>query len=216
MDPRLREASQAGNIDALYALIQENPYVLQHIDKVPFVDTPLHVAASAGKLSFAVEIMNLKHSFARKLNQFGFSPLHLALQNEQIQLVLRLVNIDKDLVRVKGKEGITPLHFVTRQGNLDVMVEFLKACPYCIEDVNVRGETALHIALQSNMFEALEVLLGWLQKSHHEKAKYWENEILNWKDNEGNTILHIAAARNLPEVCHTSNSRPSLYIHSLN
>ncbi|XVF83504.1 hypothetical protein PTKIN_Ptkin16aG0493800 [Pterospermum kingtungense] len=200
MDPRLREASRAGNIDALYALIQEDPYLLQHIDQVPFFDTPLHIAASAGKLSFAVEIMNLKPSFARKLNQFGFSPLHLALQNNHIQLVLRLVSIDKDLVRVKGKEGITPLHFVTRQGNLDVLVAFLNACPDCIEDVNVRGETALHIALQSNMLEAFEVLLGWLQKSHHEKAKYWENEILNWKDDEGNTILHIAAARNLPKV----------------
>ena len=74
--------------------------------------------------------MNLKPSFARKLNQFGFSPLHLALQNEQIQLVLRLVSIDKvDLDRVKGKEGITPLHFVTRQGNLDLLVNFLKASP---------------------------------------------------------------------------------------
>ena len=124
--------------------------------------------------------MNLKPSFARRLNQFGFSPLHLALQNEQIQLVLRLVSIDKvDLDRVKGKEGIT-LHFVTRQGNLDLLVNFLKACPECIEDVNVRSETALHIAAQSNMFEALEVLLGWLLKSHHEKAKYWENEVLNW------------------------------------
>ena len=107
MDPRRREASQTGNIDALYALIQEDPYLLQHIDQVPFIDTPLHIVASAGKLDFAVEIMNLKPSFARKLNQFGFSPLHLALQNEQIHLVLRLVNIDKDLVRVKGKEGIT-------------------------------------------------------------------------------------------------------------
>ncbi|XVF83512.1 hypothetical protein PTKIN_Ptkin16aG0494500 [Pterospermum kingtungense] len=206
MDQRLREASQAGNIDALYAWIQEDPYLLQHIDQVPFFDTPLHIAASAGKLSFAVEIMNLKPSFARKLNQFGFSPLHLALQNNHIQLVLRLVSIDRDLVRVKGKEGITPLHFVTRQGNLDVLVEFLKACPDCIEDVNVRGETALHIALQSNMLEAFEVLLGWLQKSHHEKAKYWENEVLNWKDDEGNTILHIAGANNLPKLWISYNS----------
>ncbi|XVE86169.1 hypothetical protein DITRI_Ditri18aG0014300 [Diplodiscus trichospermus] len=200
MDQRLKEASQAGNIDALYALIQEDPYVLQQIDQVPFIDTPLHIAASAGKLEFAVEIMNLKPSFAWKLNQSGFSPLHLALQNERIQLVLRLINIDKDLVRVKGKEGITPLHFVTRQGNLDLLVHFLEACPECIEDVNVRGETALHIAVQSNMFEALEVLLGWLRKIHHGNANYWENKVLNFGDNEGNTILHIAAARNLPKV----------------
>ncbi|XVE99494.1 hypothetical protein REPUB_Repub03eG0203500 [Reevesia pubescens] len=197
MDTRLREAFQTRIFDIFYSLIAEKPSVFNDIDTEIFADTLLHVATSTrlffffhiycdvylsleiklgGEPSFEdffdVEIMNLKPSFSRKLNQIGFSPLHLALQNEQIQMVLWLVNIDKSLVRVKGRDGITPLHFVTRQGNLYLLIHFLNACPECIKDVNVRGETALHKTVRNTMLEALEVLLGWLQKNHHQKAKY--------------------------------------------
>jgi ankyrin repeat protein len=84
---------------------------LERIDVIPFVDTPLHIAASAGHTQFAMEIMKLKPSFARKLNQDGFTPMHLALQNNQTQVVLQLLDVDEDLVRVQGREGVTPLHY---------------------------------------------------------------------------------------------------------
>ncbi|KAH9723157.1 hypothetical protein KPL70_007005 [Citrus sinensis] len=111
-DQRLNEAAQAGNVDALYELIWEDAYLLDQIDRVPFVDTPLHIAASMGHVNFALEIMRLKPSFARKQNQYGFSPLHLALQNSHTQMVLRLIDVDRNLVRVQGREGVTPLHYV--------------------------------------------------------------------------------------------------------
>ncbi|XVE69111.1 hypothetical protein DITRI_Ditri09bG0124400 [Diplodiscus trichospermus] len=76
---KLREAAKVGNIDGLYAIIQKDPYILERIDQVPFVDTPLHVAIASGRDDFAMEIMNLKPSFARKLNKHGYSPMHLAL-----------------------------------------------------------------------------------------------------------------------------------------
>ncbi|WRX12977.1 hypothetical protein QQP08_005464, partial [Theobroma cacao] len=50
------------------------------------------------------------------------------------------------------------------------------------------------------MFEAFEVLMGWLQRSRHEAAQRWENELLSWRGVEGNTVLHIAAIRNRPQV----------------
>ncbi|EOY18306.1 Ankyrin repeat protein [Theobroma cacao] len=78
---RLRGAAQAGNNDALYAVIREGAYLLDGIDQIPFFDTPLHIAAAAGHTDFAMEIMNLKPSLALKLNHDGFSPIQLALQN---------------------------------------------------------------------------------------------------------------------------------------
>ncbi|XVF75403.1 hypothetical protein PTKIN_Ptkin13bG0185500 [Pterospermum kingtungense] len=83
----LKEAAQSGNIDALYQLFRYDPYLLERIDEVPFIDTPLHTAAAAGQTDFAVEMLNLKPSFATKLNPDGFSPMHLALQNHQNQLL---------------------------------------------------------------------------------------------------------------------------------
>ncbi|CAN6907588.1 unnamed protein product [Brassica oleracea] len=42
MDPRLQQAAESGSINALYALIDEDPYILENIDAVPFINTPLH------------------------------------------------------------------------------------------------------------------------------------------------------------------------------
>lgn len=104
MDPRLI-VTQIGNIDELYEVIHENPYILESIDAVPFINTPLHVASASGNLPLAMEIMNLKPSFARKLNTYGLSPLHLAIEEGQTRLVLSLLKVDPNLVRLPGREG---------------------------------------------------------------------------------------------------------------
>ncbi|KAK2387496.1 ankyrin repeat-containing protein BDA1 [Trifolium repens] len=74
---QLKVAAEASNIDLLYTVIQDDPSVLENIDSKQFVETPLHIAALRWHLRFAAEIMNLKPSFALKLNQQGFR--HLAL-----------------------------------------------------------------------------------------------------------------------------------------
>ncbi|GLU07205.1 hypothetical protein SLE2022_241700 [Rubroshorea leprosula] len=201
MDERMRDVAEAGDIDALYALIQENSFVLESIDRFPFVDTPLHIAASKGHIDFAMEMMNLKPSYARKLNPTGLSPMHLALLNCQIHVVRELLKVDKDLVRVKGRGGMTPLHFaVVEKGNLDLIAEFLEACPECITDVTIQGQNAIHIAISNNNSETLELLVRWLEKITHKDADIWNKQVLNGIDRGGNTVLHIAASNSHPQA----------------
>ncbi|KAE8055786.1 hypothetical protein FH972_012608 [Carpinus fangiana] len=201
MDKSLRDAAQKGSVDALYALIQRDAKVLDRIDDIPFVDTPLHDAAYAGHTRFAMEIVRLKPSFIRKLNQNGFTPVHLALQNDQIQLLHRLLDVDEDLVRVQGREGVTPLHYVAQIGDLYLLAEFRKVCPMSIKDVTIRGETALHIALNNDQIDAFHLLVGWLQHiTLADASSLWEKKLLNWKDEEGKTLFHIAIMKTLPQV----------------
>ncbi|XP_017984275.1 PREDICTED: ankyrin repeat-containing protein At5g02620 [Theobroma cacao] len=165
-----------------------------------FVDTPLHIASTAGHTNFAMELMNLKPSFARKLNQGGFSPLHLALQCPEIEMVVDyLLSIDKDLVRVKGREGYTPLHHAAREGNVPLLSKFLEYCPNCILDLTIRKETALHIAAQYNNLEAFEAIIDWIQRTDkfHDFEK---RSALNLQDNDGITVLHIAVSNNQREM----------------
>ncbi|CAA7057406.1 unnamed protein product, partial [Microthlaspi erraticum] len=196
MDPRLIASTQIRSIEKLYEVIHENPYILEIIDAVPFINTPLHVASASGNLPFAMELMNLKPSFARKLNTHGLSPLHLAIEEGHTRLVLSLLKVDPDLVRLKGREGTTPFHQVVRRGETDLMTEFLLACPGCIKDANVKGETALHMAVSNDRCEELEVLLGWVQRLRQVDAESLEMQFLNKRDQEGNTALHIAAYQN--------------------
>nr|POF06420.1 ankyrin repeat-containing protein bda1 [Quercus suber] len=152
MDERMNWFAKNGDINAFYQLIREDEKLLEHIDELTFVDTPLHIAASAGQIPFAMEMMGLKPSFAQKLNQNGFSPIHLALQNGHIELVRRLLQIDGDLVRVKGRERLTPLHHI-------------------VESVT------------------------WLGVNVYKNAKSYQRTVLNWKDDEGNTVLHVAVSK---------------------
>ena len=174
---------------------------MEHNDELPFADTPLHIAASTGQIPFAVETMGLKPSFAWKLDPNGFSPIHLALQNGHIELVRRLLQLDGDLVRVKGREQLTPLHYVVESGeHLNLLDEFLLLCPNSITDVTMRNETVLHIALKYIRLEAFQFFIGWLANNSSENVGFNKRTVLNWKDNEGNTVLHILVSKNQTQV----------------
>ena len=200
---KLNEIALHGNIEAFYSLIiREDVRILEDIDELPFFDTPLHIAASAGSpehVQFAMEMMRLKPSFARKLNPNGYSPIHLAVQAGHTQMVLRLLQVDGDLVCVKGKEGRTPLHdaaAAATEQHLKLLDKFLLVCPNSIEDVTIQNQTALHIALENNNLDAFKRLVRWLRKNKSENVR----EILNRQDEKGNTLLHVAVSRNQTEA----------------
>ncbi|KAF5949380.1 hypothetical protein HYC85_011373 [Camellia sinensis] len=179
---RLMEATEAGDISLLYGCIQDYPKFLDSIDEIPFVNTPLHIAALAGHAHFALEMMRLMPSFGKKVNPQGLTPLDLALQSREglrpsdptlqkmkelsqedlylrnrITLIIsRLINFDKELIRVKGRESFTPLHYVAKKGDIDLLAEFLYACPKSIMDRTIRDETAPHIAMKNSKLQAFE------------------------------------------------------------
>ncbi|XP_058184890.1 ankyrin repeat-containing protein BDA1-like isoform X3 [Rhododendron vialii] len=195
MDPNSKEAVEARSIDILYESIGSDPYILDKADEIPFVHTPLHVAASTGQTRLAIEIMNLRPSLGRKLNPDGLSPVHLALLNGHSETAKALIKLDKDLVRVRGRERLTPLQYAAETDDrVDILAEFLCACPESIGDLNVRGETALHITVKKCNVRALAVLMGWIRKT----GKHW---VKNIKDERGNTILHTAVSTSQPHVC---------------
>ncbi|XP_030933509.1 ankyrin repeat-containing protein BDA1-like [Quercus lobata] len=200
---RLNQAALGGDINDFYNLIKEDVKLLEHIDELPFVETPLHKVASATEthIPFAMEMLRLKPSFVRKLNPDGLSPIHVALLNGKTQVVRWLLKVDGDLVRVKGREGMTPLHdAAATEDHLDLLVEFLKICPDSIEDVTIRNETALHVAVKCKMLEAFKHLVEWLRQNNSKKTRLWKRKILNWKDEEGNTVLHVAVSTNQPKA----------------
>ncbi|KAK3433636.1 hypothetical protein EUGRSUZ_D00934 [Eucalyptus grandis] len=187
----LQQAIQHDNIDLLHDLIVKEPELLDRVSKDPFPNTPLHIAAAEGKFEVAMEMFILRPEFARKLNPKGYSPMHLALQHKQYQIVRALMTLEPELIRVRGRHGITPLHYIACEAKdnneVELLAEFLCTCKSSIEELTSRCETAVHIAVKNKNLEAVNVLLGWLKQVHLTK-------ILNWKDKDGNTVLHVATS----------------------
>ncbi|KAL3743341.1 hypothetical protein ACJRO7_018613 [Eucalyptus globulus] len=187
MDKKFQEAILNDDVDALHTLLVQNPILLDRATKEPFPNTPLHVAAAASKTQVAVELATLRPSFARRLNPEGFSSMHLALQHEHFQTARALVTIDPELIRVKGRERITPLHYIAeREGDAELELQATTSF------------TAVHIAVKSCNIKAVEVLLGWMKR-------VYLTEVLDWKDEDGNTVLHIAVVKLL------TDDRPFLF-----
>ena len=93
----LNQVAHQGNINDFYNLIRNDVKLLEHINELPFVNTPLHILASAGQIPFSIEMMILKPSFVSKRNPNGHTPIYLALQNGHTEMVRQLLQHNADL-----------------------------------------------------------------------------------------------------------------------
>ncbi|KAF8028595.1 hypothetical protein BT93_E1278 [Corymbia citriodora subsp. variegata] len=196
MEQRLLEAAQKGNIDELNDLIKSNGLILEEMALKGASSTPLHVACVAGHLDFTRELLKLMPKFAEKVNVDGFSSLHIAAARGDLEIARELLRLDQRLCFVKGRERRIPLHYAVINGELHVMKLLLSTSPESVVERTAREETALHLAMKSNRFDAVVVLMEHLKQNEKE-------QVINWKDHKGNTVLHLAAAVKNFEASHS-------------
>uniref|UniRef100_A0A803NH61 Uncharacterized protein n=1 Tax=Cannabis sativa TaxID=3483 RepID=A0A803NH61_CANSA len=187
---RLFEASLNGDVGELHQLIKENPLILADYSLVSPHENPLHVATKAMKLSYVKEIVKLKPEFVKELNKDGFRPLDIASALGHVEIVKVLIKgttTTSNLCRLKGRDGRTAIHYAAMSGKIEVIDVLISSCKECVEDLTCVGETSLHLAVKFNKFQAFTNLVEWIQR-------IGEEEIVNWGDNDGNTVLHLAVA----------------------
>ncbi|GLT48536.1 hypothetical protein SLA2020_221560 [Shorea laevis] len=211
MDERLSEASRKGDTATLCKLLEEDPMILEDSSRHASVDTPLHIASLLGHSDFVGKILNLKPGFARMVNRKGYTSLHLASATGQVEVVRELLRSDwenkHELCKQKDRKGRTALHLAVIRGRDNVVAELISACPESSREVTDTGETILHLTVMNeNGCQALRNLVGRLKNE----------ELLNWKDKEGNTVLHLAAARKQHEEIKFLLEQPKLDVNAVN
>lgn len=204
MDRKLYDAARTGNVRILHELIQENNDVLE---KVPFPGSakiPLHIATLFGHLEFVKQLLASSIMSTKQLNQLnedGYTPLHLAAANGDRDMVELLIDFgyraDNSMVfgmcLMRDKNGRNPLHCAAVRGRIPVLGSLIVACPESTFELTVsERETVIHLALRNNQCEAFLFLV---QDPNMES-------VLNFADREGNTALHLAAARKQSQVSH--------------
>ncbi|XP_048326764.2 ankyrin repeat-containing protein BDA1-like [Ziziphus jujuba] len=187
MDMRLFQAADTGNINLLHHLLAQSSSIL-HTIALASNENPLHIASTAGHVEFVKEMIRLKPGFAKEVNQDGFSPIHLASAIGHLEIVKELLKVDRELWRLEARIEWTALHYAASRGRVDIIREMLLACPESIEDVHVHEETALHPAVKNSQFKAIHFMINWITGMK-------KDEILDMKDELGNSILHLATWR---------------------
>ncbi|KAK9081538.1 hypothetical protein Syun_030862 [Stephania yunnanensis] len=189
----LFQASLQGNVAALKELLRNDPLVLERMI-IDSSETPLHIAAMFGHVEFAREILSRKPELASELDSEGLSPLHLASAGKNVEMVRELVRVAPDVCLSTDSEGRTPLHLAAMKSRVEIMKELFKCRPEAVDKVLLNGgETILHLCVKHSRFDALELLLQW--RVGQEGPSDLRRVCVNSKDEDGNTILHLAVAK---------------------
>ncbi|KAF5931797.1 hypothetical protein HYC85_027968 [Camellia sinensis] len=196
MERKLYEASLTGNVQAFEALLEEDNLIL---DKITLTSssfdnenqTPLHIAALRGHSDFTKALLSRKPRLATELDSLLNSPLHLASSEGHFDIVRQLLEAptaEDDVSKARNEDGRTPLHLAAMKGRVEVVRLLIQTRPESIyEKLRRRGETVLHLCVKHNCLEALKTLVDELLTKNNAG-------FVNSEDEDGNTVLHLAAA----------------------
>ncbi|XP_059639407.1 ankyrin repeat-containing protein BDA1-like [Cornus florida] len=151
-------------------------------------ENPLHVAAMVGHVHFVEEILARNPDLDGELNSQGSSPFHLASANGHVEIVKTLLSVNPGMCLARDRDGRNPLHLAAIKGRVGVLKELVHARPNAARATlpDQQGATILHACVQHNQLEALKLLLETIN----------DYEFSNSKDENDNTILHLAVAIN--------------------
>ncbi|RZC49507.1 hypothetical protein C5167_017933 [Papaver somniferum] len=165
---------------------------LKSLDEIStsFCRTPLHISAMCSDITFAAKILGKRCDLALKTDSQGFTPLHLASTRTSHCMVKLLVEVNSDACMYQDQYGRIPLYLAAMNDHIRIMEVLLGKRPEAIHPRHDRDENILHFCVKHNKLKSLKFLVEYLVGAQPANR----NDIsVNSKDNDGNTILHLAA-----------------------
>ncbi|XP_031374925.1 ankyrin repeat-containing protein BDA1-like [Punica granatum] len=190
MENMLYEAAAEGDVSALQMLLWDDKLILDRVLSRCFTETPLHIAAMLGHREFVKEILSRKPEMAKELDFRKSSPLHLATAKGHVEVVKLLLSENPEVCLFRDADGRNPCHVAVIKGHTQVLKELVQAKPEAAR-AEIGGGNILHLCVKHYQLEALEFLLDMMGD---------DREFVNYLDNDGSTILHLAAADRQVEI----------------
>mmetsp|Transcript_22964 Transcript_22964/g.53618 ORF Transcript_22964/g.53618 Transcript_22964/m.53618 type:complete len:549 (-) Transcript_22964:449-2095(-) len=194
----LRHAEE-GNLSSVKKLVRDSAAV--HVaDETG--NTALHCAVFQGHFEVARILLRAGAS-VNVPNSEGDTPIHLAALGKRLKCLKLLTPGGKANVGAQNLEGFTPLHFSAGEGHIAGMKHLLDCGPAANpRTTNQDGHTPLAMAVAQNQLAAVEFLLDT------------DPAVINWKDADGDTCLHIAVQnKNLDIVELLARTGSDLSLH---
>ncbi|XP_039166726.1 ankyrin repeat-containing protein BDA1-like [Eucalyptus grandis] len=115
---------------------------------------------------------------------FPNTPLHDAAGKGKTKVAMEIATLKPLYARKLNRKGYSPMHLALQNKHYHLVRALMTLDPRV---------DSIHIAVRMGNTKAFKVLFGWLKRVNL-------IEILNWKDQNGDTVLHIAASEKQPEI----------------
>ncbi|KAK3217657.1 hypothetical protein Dsin_011627 [Dipteronia sinensis] len=195
---------------------QARALLLKYLETETWTVNPLHIAIEHGSLRVAMEIGRGWPKLATIANQDGDIAMHLVSAKGDVKMVEFLEKLHPGSCLVENKHSMIPLHVAVVKGQSVLVRKLVSLCPESLKKVTSKQETVFHLALKNSQSGVFQVLVDEIKKLN-------QGNLLNKKDDEGNTVLHIAAFKRLTEIVKllllessSSSSRIQIQVNSVN
>ncbi|KAK4372980.1 hypothetical protein RND71_008364 [Anisodus tanguticus] len=184
IEKKLYEAAAEGDVRTLHELLQQDDLILDRLTLTCFNETPLHIAAMRGHVEFVKLILTRNPLLAAELDFRKSSALHVASIKGYLEIVKELLVVNPEMCLARDREGRNPLHLAAIKGRVEVMKELVQASHVAALQTTNHNESTLHLCVKNNQLEALKLLMEVIS----------DYQLLNARDENGYTILHLAVA----------------------
>lgn len=153
----------------------------------------VYAAARGGNLAGLKELLADCSDVLEYGDVNGSTILHAAAGKGQVEVVKYLVS-SYDVISSVDNEGNTALHVAAYKGQLRVLEALIQASPSSPSAVNKAGDTFLHTAIagfQTLGFRRFDRQIELMKQLVNNKC-FKVEDIINSRNNEGRTALHLA------------------------
>ena len=113
----------------------------------------------------------------------GMTPLSHAASIGYLEGVRYLLDKWADHIYESDRNGFFPIHTASSRGHIKIVQEFIQRYPDSVELLNHQGRNILHVAAMSGKAEVVNYMLKMPELQM----------LINEKDKDGNTSLHLAS-----------------------
>ncbi|XP_047327173.1 ankyrin repeat-containing protein NPR4-like [Impatiens glandulifera] len=191
MEQQLIEAAAEGNVEKLEEIVKKDPLSLDRFLVGRYNWTPLHIAAARNRSDFVSAVLNKTPELIDLLDSRNRTALHVASAKGHTAAVENILVLSSpDLCLSRDIDGRNPLHLAAMGGHIDVLKTLMSKCPHAARVYADQGETILHLIMKRGGIINVDAMKDLVQNVSYDDD---DDELLNAKDANGNTILHLAA-----------------------
>ncbi|KAF8018169.1 hypothetical protein BT93_H3154 [Corymbia citriodora subsp. variegata] len=185
-------AAETGHLEILQLLLEASARDDAYAVKIQGM-SPVLAALKDGKSGILEEILDRLPKLLHLHVEDGGTPLHSAASHGNVGAVHLLLSKCSYLAFQSDKNGYYPIHIACEGGNVDIIRKLMKMWPDVGEMKIGKGHNILHVAAKGGKNNAVQHILS-------ECSEPVIKKLVNLKDVDGNTPLHLASMHNHCQV----------------